>query len=142
MYHRIFIDPEVFIDANDKDREHYDNSLNVLYYMIENGIKIYTSCSLINRIYSVLSKIDKESAIINIENINKFATISKLSNMELNKACRLLREDENYISLEYTLEYILAKKENCKMILSNSDDFYASDIEVLSAKQFCDNILE
>jgi predicted nucleic acid-binding protein len=142
MYKKIFIDSEVFIDANDRDRLNYDNSLNALYYMIENGIHIYTSCSIIHNIYSVLSKIDMEKAMLNIENINKFATISKLSNLEVERACKLLRENKNYVSLEYTLQYILAKKENCKMIISNSKDFHAVDIEVISAKDFCDSILE
>jgi predicted nucleic acid-binding protein len=142
MYKKIFIDSEVFIDANDRDRLNYDNSLNALYYMIENGIHIYTSCSIIHNIYSVLSKIDMEKAMLNIENINKFATISKLSNLEVERACKLLRENKNYVSLEYTLQYILAKKENCKMIISNSKDFHAVDIEVISAKSFCDSILE
>jgi predicted nucleic acid-binding protein len=83
-----------------------------------------------------------EKAMLNIENINKFATISKLSNLEVERACKLLRENKNYVSLEYTLQYILAKKENCKMIISNSKDFHAVDIEVISAKDFCDSILE
>ena len=47
-----------------------------------------------------------------------------------------MREDNNYKDLKDTMQYILAKKENCELILSNDKGFYASDIEVLTVKKF------
>lgn len=132
-YKKIFIESGIFTDTNDREREYYDDSLNVLYYLIENSIHIYTSCSII---HTILQKNDKNSAISAIENISKFAKIVELSSLDVTKACRLIKEDKNYLSLEYTIEYILAKKAQCKIILSNSNDFYASDIKVISARNF------
>jgi predicted nucleic acid-binding protein len=140
MYKKIFIDPEIFIDINDRKRKNYNDSLNALYYLIENGIQIYTSSSLINSLYTPLSKVNQESAILAIQNINKFAKIIDTSNLEVTRACKLLQEDKNYTSLEYTIQYLLAKKEKCKTILSNNKEFYASDIEVLSAKTFSESV--
>jgi predicted nucleic acid-binding protein len=142
MYKKIFVDPEIFIDTNDRDRKNYNNSLNALYSLIENGVQMYTSSSLINSLYNILSKSNIDNAILSIQNINKFARIIDISNANVTKACKLLQEDKNFISLEYTIHYILAKKERCKLILSNNKNFYANDIEVLSAKKFCESMNE
>ena len=142
MYKKIFIDPDIFIDTNDKTRDTYENSLQTLYYLIENSIYIYTSCNLIKTIYDILAKKDRENAILSIQNINKFAKIVELSNLEVTKACKMLKEDKNYSDLDNTIQYLLAKKEKCKLILSNNSEFYSSDIKVISAKKFCKDMIE
>lgn len=43
-------------------------------------------------------------------------------------------------NLEDTIQYILAKKENCNLILSNDENFYAKDIEVISSEEFCKKV--
>ena len=137
---KVFVDTDIFIDAYDKNRKLYEESLNVLYHLIENSIDMYTSADIIKTMYYTLEQKDREKAILSIEYVNKFAKIVELSNKEVNKACKLLREDKSYKDLNSTLQYLLAKKEKCKYILTNSRDFYSSDIKVLSAKKFVDEI--
>ncbi|CAA6803488.1 MAG: Unknown protein [uncultured Sulfurovum sp.] len=136
MYKNIFIDANIFIDTNDSNRDAYEDSLAVIYYLVENGISIYTSCDLITTIYYILARKDKKSALTAIENINTFTKIIAFSNVEVTKSCQLMREDKNYKDLEDTIQYCLAKKEECDLILSNDKGFYSSDIEVLTAKVF------
>ena len=136
MYKKVFIDANIFIDTNDKNRVAYEESLKIIHYLIENGIAIYTSCDLITTIYYILAKNNKENALASIEQISTFTNIIEFSNKEVKETCKLMREDKKYKDLEDTMQYLLAKKENCELILSNDKGFYASDIEVLSSKAF------
>lgn len=136
MYKRVFIDANVFIDTNDTRRTSSEESLKIIYFLIENRVSIYTSCDLITTIYYILAKADKENALESIEQIITFTKIIDFSNKEVEETCKLMREDTNYKDLEDTLQYVLAKKTNCELILSNDKGFYSSDIEVMSSKEF------
>jgi predicted nucleic acid-binding protein len=50
-----------------------------------------------------------------------------------------MKENKKNKDLEDTLQYILAKKENCDLIISNDENFYADDIEVISSEEFLKN---
>lgn len=136
MYKRVFIDANVLIDTNDKSRTSSEESLKIIYFLIENRVTIYTSCDLITTIYYILAKSNKENALESIEQVITFTKIIDFSNKELEETCKLMRADKNYEDLEDTLQYILAKKEKCELILSNDKGFYSSDIEVMSSKEF------
>ena len=58
------------------------------------------------------------------------------SNKEIAQTCKLMKEDESYKDLEDTLQYVLAKKENCDMIISNDKKFASKEIELLSSTAF------
>lgn len=136
MYKKVFIDANIFIDTNDKNRVAYEESLKIIHYLIENSIAIYTSCDLITTIYYILAKDNKENALASVEQINTFTKIIEFSNKEVKETCKLMREDKKYKDLEDTMQYLLAKKENCELILSNDKGFYAFDIEVMGTKEF------
>jgi predicted nucleic acid-binding protein len=140
MYKRVFIDANVLIDTNDTRRTSSEESLKIIYFLIENRVSIYTSCDLITTIYYILAKADKENALESIEQIITFTKIIDFSNKEVEETCKLMREDTNYKDLEDTLQYVLAKKENCELILSNDKGFYSLDIEVMSSKAFFDKL--
>jgi len=140
MYKRVFIDANVFIDINDKNRTSSEESLKIIYHLIENSVTVYTSCDLITTIYYILARADKENALASIEQIITFTKIIDFSNKEVEETCKLMREDKNYQDLEDTLQYVLAKKENCELILSNDKGFYSSDIEVMGSKAFYDKL--
>jgi len=44
--------------------------------------------------------------------------------------------DRDFKDLEDTLQYIMAKKEHCAMIISNDSGFVSKDIEVVNSKEF------
>ncbi|MDO8454650.1 MAG: PIN domain-containing protein, partial [Sulfurimonas sp.] len=99
-------------------------------------IKMYTSCDLITTIYYILSKKDKLKALSSIEQINKFCKVIEFSNKEIEKSCSLMRENPEYSDFEDTLQYVLAKKQNCELIISNDKNFYSDDLAILSSEDF------
>ncbi len=137
MYSKVFLDANIFIDLNDDKRENYKKSLDILNFLAKNRIVIYTSCDLITTIYYILSKVDKSHALQSIEELNKICKVIEFSNSEIAQTCKLMRDDKNYKDLEDTLQYILAQKLGCELILSNDKNFYSHDIEMLNSEEFC-----
>lgn len=136
MYKSVFLDANIFIDANDDARVTYEKSLFLLVYLADKQIKMYTSCDLITTIYYILSKKDKQKALSSIEQINKFCKVIEFSNKEIEKTCLLMRENAKYTDFEDTLQYVLAKKQSCELIISNDKNFYSDDLLVMSSDTF------
>ena len=53
-----------------------------------------------------------------------------------------MKKDKNFKDLEDTLQYVLAKKENCDLILSNHRNFYSPDVQVMGTRELCEYINE
>ncbi|MEA2028362.1 MAG: PIN domain-containing protein [Campylobacterota bacterium] len=140
MYKRVFIDANIFIDANDNSRKSYEESFEIVPYLLENGIGIYTSCDLITTIYYILAKEDRAKALDSIEQINQFCTVIDFDNKEVQLCCDLMRSDSNFTDLEDTLQYILAQKTQCDLIISNDARFYSKEIELMSGEEFVGKI--
>lgn len=140
MYKKVFLDANIFIDKEIESRDIDKNSLNTLIYLVENEIKIYTSCDLITTVYYILSKEDKKNALNKIEEITDFCKIIEFSNKEVKQTCELMKSNPNYKDLEDTIQYILAKKEECDLIISNDKNFVSEDIKLLSTTQFIENL--
>ena len=51
-----------------------------------------------------------------------------------------MEKDKNFKDLEDTLQYVLAKENECDLILSNDNSFYSPDIKIISTKEFLDKI--
>ena len=93
---------------------------------------------LITTIYYILSKKSKLVALDSIEMINEICTIISFSNKESLEAVNLMKKDKDYADLEDTLQYILAKRAECDLIITNDKNFVSKDILLLSAKDFLD----
>jgi len=93
---------------------------------------------LITTIYYILSKKSKLVALDSIEMINEICTIISFSNKESLEAVNLMKKDKDYADLEDTLQYILAKRVECDLIITNDKNFVSKDIFLLSAKDFLD----
>jgi len=136
MCEKVFLDANIFIDLNDEVRETSKESLAILDYLVKQKISIYTSCDLITTIYYILSKKSKVKALEAIEYLNKICKVIDLTNDQISQTCRLMRENQNYKDLEDTIQYILAKNQNCDLIISNDKHFYSEEIELLNSNQF------
>ncbi len=117
-------------------------SLEIYKYLIKNESVIYTSCDLITTIYYIDSKRDRNQALLNIQNIIKTLNIIYFSNKEIEDVCKLMLKDKGYQDLEDTLQYILAKKQNCDLIISNDKNFISKDIPLITSKEFYEQINE
>jgi len=137
---RVFIDANIFIDIFNSNRELHKYSLEMYRYLIKNESLIYTSCDLITTIYYIDSKRDKNQALLNIKNIIKTLNIIDFSNNEIDEVCSLMLKDSDYKDLEDTLQYILAKKHSCDLIVSNDKNFMSKDIKVITSKEFVKDI--
>ncbi len=139
---KVFIDANIFIDIFNIDRKMHKYSLEIYKYLIKNENIIYTSCDLITTIYYIDSKRDRNQALLNIQNIIKTLNIVYFSNKEIEDVCKLMLKDKEYQDLEDTLQYILAKKQNCDLIISNDKNFISKDIPLITSKEFYEQINE
>lgn len=140
MYKKVFLDANVFIDLFDEQRDKDKNALKVFHYLTQSEIDIYTSCDLVTTIYYILSKTSKKLALDNIENISKICTIIDFGNQEVVETCKLMKENKKFKDLEDTVQYILALKENCDLIISNDKNFVSEEIALLSTKEFLEKV--
>lgn len=135
-YKRIFVDANVLIDLFDTSRPLRKFSVKVIQQLLETEVVLYTSCDLITTVYYVLRKKFGKEALAFIEKLSKMCSIVPFSNEEVEKAIELMKRDQNFKDLEDTLQYVLAKKMQCNLILSNDKDFYSPDISVINVTDF------
>ena len=137
---KAFVDANVIIDILDKSRENFVVANQIINYCIDKGIELYTSCDLITTVYYVLSKKDRKKALEDIKATLDIFELISFSNTEVNEAIYLTEKDKNFRDLENTLQYVLAKKEDCDLILTNDKRFYSPDIRTFSSMQFFNKI--
>lgn len=133
---KVFLDANIILDRYDIKRPSYEYSIKALEYLIQNA-QLFTSCDLITTIYYVNSKENKEQALLNIQALSKILKVIDFSNKEIEKTCELMLEDSDYTDLEDTIQYILAQKLQCDLIISNDKNFISKEIKLLSSEQFC-----
>ena len=136
MIKKVFLDANILLDYANEDRKKCKESTACINYLLENSIKIYTSCDLITTIYYISSKRDKIKALKSIIEINRFCDVIDFSNNEIEQICQLMLKDSDYEDLEDTIQYILAKKVGCDLIISNDLGFVSKDVELISGKKF------
>lgn len=134
---KVFVDANIFIDIFNIDRINHKFSKSFYSYVLKNNYDILTSCDLITTIYYIDSKRDKQQSLQNIQNINKTLKIIEFSNTEVAEICDLMLKDSDYTDLEDTIQYIMAKKYECDMIISNDKNFVSKNIELMTSEEFC-----
>jgi len=139
-YKRIFVDANVLIDLFDTNRPLRKFSVKVIQKLLETEAELYTSCDLITTVYYVLRKKFRKEALVFIEKLSKMCSIVPFSNEEVEKVIELMKQNQNFKDLEDTLQYVLAKKMQCDLILSNDKGFYSPDIAVISVKDLLENL--
>ena len=134
---RIFFDANIILDSFSKDRLHHIYSLECYKYIAKCKYQLFTSCDLITTIYYIDSKKNKKQALLNIQAINKTLKVIEFSNKEVEETCELMLKDSTFKDLEDTIQYIMAKKEKCNLIISNDKNFANKDIKLLTSEEFC-----
>ena len=134
---KLFIDANIFLDIFDPYRLNYKESLALYTFVVDNNYKLFTSCDLITTIYYIDSKKNKKQALLNIQAINKTLKVIEFSNKEVEETCELILKDSSFVDLEDTIQYIMAKKEKCDLIISNDNNFVSKDIRLLTSEKFC-----
>jgi len=91
---------------------------------------------LITTIYYSLAKINKGKALKSIEVATEIFNLIPFSNDEVCEATNLMRSDRRFKDLEDTIQYVLAKREDCKLILTNDGKFFSPDIKISTTEDF------
>jgi len=137
---KVFVDANVIIDMFDKSRENCIIANRIMNYCVDREIELYTSCDLVTTVYYVLSKKGKKKALEDVKAASDIFELIPFTNEDLNGAIYLMEKDKNFKDLEDTLQYVLAKKAECDLILTNDKRFYSPDIKTFSTKQFLNEI--
>ncbi len=137
MYKNIFLDANILLDYADKNRKFHDVSTKCIEYCLKQNLDLYTSCDLITTIYYVVAKQDKIKALEEVQRINNFCHVIEFTNADIDKTCSLMLQDSDYQDLEDTVQYLLAKKSKCDLIVSNDENFISKSIKLISSFNFC-----
>ena len=137
-FRKVFVDGNVIIDLFDEERENHGASAQAIHKLLSEESHLLTSSDLITTVYYVLSKIDRRKALRDIERMINIFGIIPFGKEEVVEAIELMKKDKNFKDLEDTLQYVLAKKENCDLILSNDRNFYSPDVQVMGTRELCE----
>ena len=137
MYKRIFLDANVIADLFDNTRVFHQHSKEVLLFLAEDtAVELFTSCDIVTTLYYILAKRDKQKALDAILQINELCSVVEFSNAEILQSCKLMQTDKTYKDLEDTIQYVMAKKINAGLILTNDKGFVSEDIKIINSENF------
>ncbi len=132
MNKKIFLDINIVIDIIDEARASHSKAKEMLIKTIEQDYEIYISEDVITTIYYVLKGNIKVlyffKNIMNRWNVVSFGkdVIEKSIDFSIN----------NNSDLEDTLQCMCAKKNGCKIFITNDKKFIDCGIEILDYEQF------
>jgi len=135
---KLFLDANVLVDYMNVKRNDNASATALIAYCLKKEIVLCTSCDIITTLYYVDSKNDKNEALNSITTINRFVKIIEFANHEVARACELMSQGGGFTDLEDTIQYVLAAKEKCELIISNDKRFFSPDIELVGSLEFCD----
>ena len=138
---KVYLDTNILVDYIEPSRSKHNEAKQIIGYCLEQRDILLTSCDIVTTIYYINAKKSRREALQNIERINQFVEIIKFSNKEVAQTCQLMKEDEEYVDLEDALQYILAQKEQCDVIISNDRGFVSKKIELLSSGAFIEKYI-
>ena len=138
---KVYLDTNILVDYMEPSRSKHNEAKQIIGYCLEQRDILLTSCDIVTTIYYINAKKSRRDALQNIERINQFVEIIKFSNREIVQTCQLMKEDEEYVDLEDTLQYILAQKEQCDVIVSNDKGFVSKEIVLLSSGAFIEKYI-
>lgn len=140
MFKKIFLDANILVDFIDAQRSGHLLSQKIVIGSLKKRITLYTSCDILTTVYYLSAKVDRKRALYEISKINEFCTIIDFTNKEVEHTCKLMSENARFYDLEDTIQYVLAKKAGCDLIISNDKNFISDDISLMSAQAFCESL--
>lgn len=136
-YKKVFLDANIILDMYDGNRPfHQESSEAISILLQQEDVDIFTSCDIITTLYYVLSKKGKTEALDSILDVNELCSIIEFGNTEIEESCKLMKQNKNYTDLEDTIQYVMAKKAGCDLILSNDKGFVSEDLVLMCSGNF------
>lgn len=125
---------KIFLDENRPFHKESSEAIEIL--LQQQNVDIFTSCDIITTLYYLLSKKGKTQALDFILDVNELCFVVEFSNSEIKQSCNLMKQNKNFKDLEDTIQYIMAKKVECDLILSNDKGFVSQDLILMSSMEF------
>ena len=142
MYRRIFLDANILADLYDTTRpSHSWSKKSIAHLLSVSHVALFTSCDIITTLYYIASKKDKDMALDFIMMINQWCGIVEFGSAEVTKSCRLMKQNRQFTDLEDTIQYVMARKIEADLILSNDKRFTSDGIDLMNTEQFCHEFL-
>ena len=136
-YRRVFLDANVIADIYDKNRPFYAQSREAIKILSANkDVTLFTSCDIITTLYYILSKSGKNEALNAIIKINELCSVVEFANDEIAESCQLMKSNKYFKDLEDTIQFVMAKKVGCDLILSNDKGFVSEGIDLMGSGEF------
>jgi predicted nucleic acid-binding protein len=136
-YKKVFLDANIILDIYDENRPfHQESSEAISMLLQQEDVDIFTSCDILTTLYYLLSKKGKIEALDSILDVNELCSITEFGNVEIEESCKLMKQNKNYTDLEDTIQYVMAKKARCDLILSNDKGFVSEDLVLMSSGNF------
>ncbi len=136
MYKRVFLDANVLVDVYDLTRTTSKYSSKVVKELLcDDDVELFTSCDIVTTIYYLRAKQDKKQALEDIVQVSHICQIIEFGNKEVREACTIMKENPNFKDLEDTIQFVMAKKIEADLIISNDETFFSEGIELLNAKE-------
>ena len=136
-YRKVFLDANVILDMYDENRPfHKESSEAISILLQQKDVDIFTSCDIITTLYYVLSKKGKTEALDSILDVNELCTVIEFANSEIEESCMIMKKNQNFTDLEDTIQYVMAKKVGCDLILSNDKGFVSEDVDLMVSGEF------
>jgi predicted nucleic acid-binding protein len=136
-YKRVFLDANVILDMYDENRPfHVESSEAISILLEQKDVDIFTSCDIITTLYYVLSKRGKTEALDSILDVNELCIVIEFGNKEIEESCKFMKKNKNFTDLEDTIQYVMAKKVGCDLILSNDKGFVSEGVDLMSSGEF------
>lgn len=135
---KIFFDANIFNDIFDENRKSHKASKHALIYALQNDIEVCTSCDIVTNIYYITAKYtSKDKALEALDSLKETVEIIPFAKDELSSTIKLMQNDNDYVDMEDTIQYILALQNNCDLIITNDKKFVAKELVCISAEKFC-----
>ncbi|CAA6826379.1 MAG: Unknown protein [uncultured Sulfurovum sp.] len=136
-YKRVFLDANIVADIYDKNRPFYAESREAIKILLANkNVTLFTSCDIITTLYYILSKSGKSEALDAIIHVNELCSVVEFGNEEVAESCTLMKKNKSFTGLEDTIQYVMAKKVGCDLILSNDKGFVSEEILLMRSGEF------
>lgn len=137
-YKKIFVDSDVLLDFL-LDRLPFADYSEFLLDKAENGnLHLYTSTLIVANIhYIIRKKFGNQETKAALKNLIDVVDLLSLDALHINQAL-----DSNHTDFEDSIQYYIAKENNCDLIISRNTKHYKKfDIPVLTAEQYLRTIL-
>lgn len=131
---KIFVDTNIFLDLILK-RGDFDKTL-ILLNAIERRVfgGVVADITILNIDYVAKKQLKEIREFLAL--INSLFEVVGANNETMHEALNINNND-----LEDNVQYVLAKKHNCELIVSNDKIFYSKDILVVSSRDFVEKYI-